>query len=120
MQSKVSSLAEQFKNPIVHMDKNGNGYCRIYEFWEEMRAKSYSSWEEYLEYERSLKSEVIEAEPSNNEVKKGAWTSVERRQLKDLIKRGYSWDEIAKQLNRTRPGVIRAATYMGLKSEVVA
>lgn len=118
MQSKLSSLAEQFENPIVHMDRDGNGYCRIEEFWAEMRAKTYSSWEEYMEYERSLNTE--DTEPTNNEVKKGAWTSAERRQLKNLIRRGYSWDEIAKQLNRTRPGVVRAATYMGLKSEVVA
>ena len=120
MQSKLSSFKEQFENPIVHMDRDGNGYCRIYEFWEEMRAKTFSSWEEYMEYERSLKNEVIETEPSNNEVKKGAWTSAERRQLKDLVRRGYSWEEIAKQLNRTRLGVVRAATFMGLKSEVVA
>lgn len=121
---KYKSLKKRFENPIVHIDRDGNGYCRIREFWAQENIKSYSSLEEFEEHEtheRSLtKSEKADWSPFNNKVKKGIWSKEERMQLKKMIKEGCCWDEIAQQLNRSLKGTVRAATIMGLRSEVGA
>jgi hypothetical protein len=115
MPSKAKINPEQFRNPIVHMDRDGNGYCRIWEIWEDMRAITVPT----EEYESTLcdnaPPEDAEMKPGENTVKVGPWSKSEKKKLKAMVKEGLSCDEIRQRLNRTRLGVLRAASFMGIK-----
>jgi len=116
MPSKAKINPEQFRNPIVHMDRDGNGYCRIWEFWDDMRAVTGPT----EEHERTAKDNAPTEDTGENTVKIGPWSKSERKQLKAMVKEGLSSDEIGHRLNRTRLGVLRAASFMGIKIEVSA
>lgn len=88
----------QFKNPIVHMDKDGNGYCRIVEFWEE---QNYYHRRERIEATNDAKG------PAAPYVKTGSWSDWERAELKWYLNQGLELQAIADKLCRSLTGVRR-------------
>ena len=97
------TFKEQFNNPIVHMDREGNGYCRILEFWD---SECYYTGE---------KEPAVFGEaplPTTPYIKTGSWSGWERDQLKRYLDVGMDIQAIADRLYRPIKGVQRNIKYL--------
>ncbi len=122
---RCRDLKGQFTNPIVHMDRNGNGYCRIQEFWNSMGCKPYSDETEadMPEDKPSCKAEVMggwdERKASHrpqSKVKFGTWSKDEHKKIRKLINDGITdVEELASIMNRSVFGVKMVANRLIIK-----
>lgn len=125
MSDKLTRLAERFENPIVHMDRDGNGYCRIDEFWESMCCISFSSLEEYEAYEAAqLAAKNLQVQNMATTCKKckkpGKWSNSDRKKLRELLAAGVTDETIAQLLGRTPMSIRRMTRRCGYKRRAQA
>lgn len=118
---RCRNMQKQFERPIVHMDREGNGYCRIREFWDEMSCKSYLEEQEEStpvskDPIKAYVAEEVLLQPSQmpgNTIKFGAWSKAEHKRVRELINAGITdIEELARLMNRSAAGVRKVANYM--------
>ena len=99
------SLAEQFQNPIVCMDRNGNGYSRLEEFWDSMVCKPYKPQDDVPNTPSAATLCTVK-----KPVIYGSWSQQELNTIRHLILGGQTDARVlARIMNRTEIGVRRVA-----------